>query len=104
MPGEFMTLKEAAKFLNMSPKAVSLLVEKGYAKEDKDGRLLVKTSEIRDWLHRGIKDFNLNQLNTLEKDYGEHIIAIHPLLAPTCIKKKIVGGAKWPSSMSSSIS
>ncbi len=94
MPGEFMTLKEAAKFLNMSPKAVSLLVEKGYAKEDKDGRLLVKTSEIRDWLHRGIKDFNLNQLNTLEKDYGEHIIAIHPLLDPKCIKKKIVGRSK----------
>lgn len=94
MPGEFMTLKEAAKFLNMSPKAVSLLVEKGYAKEDKDGRLLVKTSEIRDLLHRGIKDFDLNQLNTLEKDFGEHIVAVHPLLDPKCIKKKIVGRSK----------
>jgi mannitol/fructose-specific phosphotransferase system IIA component (Ntr-type) len=94
MPGEFMTLKEAAKFLNMSPKAVSLLVEKGYAKGGKDGKLLVETSEIRDWLHRGIKDFDLNQLNALEKDFGERIIAIHPLLDPKCIKRKIVGRSK----------
>jgi len=94
MPGEFMTLEEAAKFLNMSAKAVKLLVEKGYARGDKEGRLLIKTAEIRDWLHRGIKDFDINQLNTLGRDYGEHIIAIHPLLDPKCIKKRIVGRSK----------
>jgi nitrogen PTS system EIIA component len=94
MPGEFMTLEEAAKFLNMSARAIKLIVEKGYAQRDKDGRLLVKTAEIRDWLHRGIKDFNVNQLNTLEKDYGERIIAIHPLLDPKCIKARIVGRNK----------
>ncbi len=94
MPGEFMTLEEAAKFLNMSPRAIKLLLEKGYTREDKEGRLLIKTAEIRDWLHRGIKDFNFNQLNTLERDYGEQIIAIHPLLEPTCIKRRIVGRSK----------
>jgi len=94
MPGEFMTLEEAAKFLNMSAGAIKVLTEKGFARRDKEGRLLVKTAEIRDWLHRGIKDFDVNQLNTLERDYGEHIIAIHPLLDPKCIKRRIVGKSK----------
>ncbi|MDD5556513.1 MAG: PTS sugar transporter subunit IIA [bacterium] len=94
MPGEFMTLEEAAKFLNMSQEAVNLIVEKGYARRDADGRLLVRVDEIRDWLHRGIKDFDLSQLDKLERDFGEQTTLIHPLLEPGCIRPALIGKSK----------
>jgi mannitol/fructose-specific phosphotransferase system IIA component (Ntr-type) len=89
-----MTLEEAAKFLNMSQDAVKLIAEKGYVRRDKDGRMLVKTADIRDWLHRGIKDFDTAQLNKLEKDYAEQFTLVHPLLEPECIKTRITGTSK----------
>ncbi|MCX6354344.1 MAG: PTS sugar transporter subunit IIA [Candidatus Aureabacteria bacterium] len=94
MPGEFMSIEEAAKYLNMSEEAIQLLAEKGVVRKDKDGKMLIKAAEIRDWLHRGIKDFDLSQLNALEKDYREHVTPIHTLLNPKCIKRALSGVSK----------
>ncbi|MCX6357894.1 MAG: PTS sugar transporter subunit IIA [Candidatus Aureabacteria bacterium] len=94
MPGEFMTLEEAGKFLNMSAEAIKLLAERAAVRKNGDGRMLVKTAEIRDWLHRGIKDFDLSQLNALEKDFGEETMMVAPLLDPKCIKRALSGVSK----------
>jgi PTS system nitrogen regulatory IIA component len=94
MPGEFMTLEEAAKYLNMSTGAVNLLIEKGFARKAEDGKVLVKSEEIMEWVNRGIKDLDANQLNKLEKDYGEHATLIYPLLEPNCITRNIIGTSK----------
>lgn len=94
MPGEYMTIDEAAKFLNMSAEAVTLLAKKGISSRDKAGKLLVKTEAIRDWLHRGIRDFDPAQLKVLEKDYSEQVTRIAPLLDPKCIKMKLTGVSK----------
>lgn len=94
MPGEFMTIEEAAKFLNMSAEAVTLLADKGALHRDKIGKMLIKTAEIRDWLHRGIKDFNQSQLEALGKDYAEHGTLIYKMLDPNCIKKVLTGTSK----------
>lgn len=94
MPGEFMTLEDAAKFLNLSADAVRVLVEKGFTRKDADGRMFVKTEEIREWVHRGIKDLSLTQLNKLERGYDEEAMVIHPLLDPKCIRRKLMGASK----------
>ena len=94
MPGEYMTLKEAAKFLNINTEAVKLLVKKGIARKDKDGKMYIKTTEIRDWLNRGIRDFEPSLLNKLEKDYSKRYTLIHPLLDPKCVKIRLIGMSK----------
>lgn len=94
MPGEYMTIEDAAKFMNMSAEAVQLLVDKGIAARDKDGRILVKIQQFRDWLHRGIKDFDPAQLKKLERNYLEKVMRIAPLLDPGCIKMKLTGVTK----------
>lgn len=94
MPGEFMTIEEAARFLNMSQEAVELIVEKGFTRKAENGKLLVKTAEIRDWLHRGMQDFDSAQLDKLSRDYGKRYRLIHPLLDPSCIKTKLIGTSK----------
>jgi len=94
MPGEYMTIEDAAKFLNMSAEAVRLLAEKGISSRDKNGKMMVKTEAIRDWLHRGIRDFDPAQLKMLEKDFSEQVTRIAPLLDPKCIKMKLTGVAK----------
>jgi mannitol/fructose-specific phosphotransferase system IIA component (Ntr-type) len=94
MPGEYMTLEKAAEFLNMSTDAVNLLMEKGFAKKDKAGNILVKRVDIMQWFNRGIKDLNVAQLNKLEKDFSNRSIMIHPLLSPECIITNILGRRK----------
>lgn len=94
MPGEYMTIEEAAKFLNMSEGAIRLLAEKGISLRDQNGKMLVKTAEIRDWLHRGIRYFDPAQLKVLERDYSGQSTRIAPLLDPRCIKMKLTGVTK----------
>jgi mannitol/fructose-specific phosphotransferase system IIA component (Ntr-type) len=94
MPGEYMTLEEAAEFLNMSAEAVNLLVEKGLTHKDPSGRLYIKTSDLGDLINRGIAGFDISQLNKLEKNYKENQILITPLLNPQCLKRKLLGQSK----------
>ncbi|HOE27110.1 MAG: PTS sugar transporter subunit IIA [Candidatus Aureabacteria bacterium] len=94
MPGEYMTIEDAAKFLNMSEGAFKLLVEKGISSRDKNGKVMVKTAEIREWLHRGIRYFDPDQLKVLESDYSGKSTRIAPLLDPRCIKMKLTGVTK----------
>lgn len=94
MPGEYMTIDDAAKFLNMSSEAVRLLAEKGISSTDENGKLMVKAEAIREWLHRGIRDFSPAQLKLLERDYSEQVTRVAPLLDPKCIKMRLTGVSK----------
>ncbi len=94
MPSEFMTLREAAKFLNLSEKAVRLFAEKGTAEKDKDGKMLIRMAEIIEWANRGVKDLDAFQLEKLEKDYNERPTLIYPLLDSSCIRRSLFGKSK----------
>lgn len=94
MPGEYMTIEDAAKYLNMSAEAIKLLADKGIALRDKNGKMMVKTEDIRDWLHRGIRYFDPAQLRMLEKDFSEQVTRITPLIDPKCVKMKLTGVSK----------
>ena len=88
MPGEYMTIDEAAKFLNLSAEAVRILAEKGITHKSENGKMFVKTDEISDWLNRRIKDLEPSALDRLEKDYREQSIVLSPHLDPRCVKTR----------------
>ena len=94
MPGEYMSVEEAAKFLNMSAEAVRLLAEKGMTHRNANGKMFIKTSEINDWVNRQIKHLEPNQLGRLEKNYAEKKISVYPYIDPKCIKMRLLGMTK----------